>query len=79
MPTISIGESSRATRGFTSEVAPIARYGRRLPWTPASHSAMSKGREPRRPRTTMRYDCARVSLDRHATYIVPTLIAGASR
>jgi len=27
------------------------------------------------PRTTMRYDRARVSLDRHATYIV----AGASR
>ena len=31
------------------------------------------------PRTTMRYDCARVSLDRHATYIVSTFIAGASR
>jgi integrase len=31
------------------------------------------------PRTTMRYDRARVSLDRHATYIVSTLIAGAAR
>ena len=31
------------------------------------------------PRTTMRYDWARVSLDRHATYIVATFIAGASR
>jgi hypothetical protein len=31
------------------------------------------------PRTTMRYDRARVSLDRHATYIVATLLAGASR
>lgn len=31
------------------------------------------------PRTTMRYDRARVSLDRHATYIVATYIAGASR
>lgn len=30
------------------------------------------------PRTTMRYDRARVSLDRHATSIVSTLIAGAS-
>jgi hypothetical protein len=29
------------------------------------------------PRTTMRYDRARVSLDRHATYIVSTYIAGA--
>jgi integrase/recombinase XerD len=31
------------------------------------------------PRTTMRYDRARVSLDRHATYIVATFIAGATR
>ena len=28
------------------------------------------------PRTTMRYDRARTSLDRHATYIVATYIAG---
>ena len=31
------------------------------------------------PRTTMRYDRARVSLDRHATYIVATFIAGDAR
>ena len=31
------------------------------------------------PRTTMRYDRARHSLDRHATYIVSTLVAGAAR
>jgi integrase/recombinase XerD len=31
------------------------------------------------PRTTMRYDRARRSLDRHATYIVATFVAGASR
>jgi integrase len=31
------------------------------------------------PRTTMLYDRARVSLDRHATYIVATFIAGAAR
>jgi integrase/recombinase XerD len=30
------------------------------------------------PRTTMRYDRARTSLDRHATYIVATYIAGAA-
>jgi integrase/recombinase XerD len=30
------------------------------------------------PRTTMRYDRARASLDRHATYIVATYIAGAA-
>jgi site-specific recombinase XerD len=31
------------------------------------------------PRTTMRYDRAQVSLDRHAAYIVATFIAGAAR
>jgi site-specific recombinase XerD len=31
------------------------------------------------PRTTMRYDRARTSLDRHAAYIVATYIAGAAR
>ncbi len=31
------------------------------------------------PKTTMRYDRARRSLDRHATYIVATFVAGASR
>jgi len=31
------------------------------------------------PRTTMRSDRARRSLDRHATYIVATFVAGASR
>jgi integrase/recombinase XerD len=31
------------------------------------------------PRTTMRYDRARQSLDRHATYIVTAFVAGASR
>lgn len=31
------------------------------------------------PRTTMRYDRARQSFDRHATYIVAAFVAGASR
>jgi integrase/recombinase XerD len=31
------------------------------------------------PRTTMRYDRGRESLDRHATYIVATFVAGAAR
>ena len=31
------------------------------------------------PRTTLRYDRARASLDRHATYIVSAYIAGAAR
>jgi hypothetical protein len=31
------------------------------------------------PRTMMRYDRARTSLDRHATYIVAAYVAGAAR
>jgi integrase/recombinase XerD len=31
------------------------------------------------PRTTMRYDRARGSMDRHATYIVAAYVAGAAR
>ncbi len=31
------------------------------------------------PRTTMRYDRARTSLDRHATYIVAAYVAGSAR
>jgi integrase/recombinase XerD len=31
------------------------------------------------PPTTMRYDRARTSLDRHATYIVAAYVAGAAR
>ena len=31
------------------------------------------------PRTTMRYDRNRVSLDRHATYVVAAYVAGAAR
>ena len=31
------------------------------------------------PRTTMRYDRARASLDRHATYVVAAYVAGAAR
>jgi hypothetical protein len=33
----------------------------------------------RRPRTTMRYDRARGSLDRHATYAAAAYLAGAAR
>jgi hypothetical protein len=39
----------------------------------------ARDRQPRRPCTTMRYDRARVSLNRHATYIVATFLARASR
>jgi integrase/recombinase XerD len=48
-------------------------------WTPGSRCAMSKGPPRTLIRTTMRYDRARGSLDRHATYIVAAYIAGAAR
>jgi integrase/recombinase XerD len=49
-------------------------------WTPVCRSATCKRPlATPTPRTTMRYDRARVSLDRHATYIVATFLAGASR
>ena len=51
-------------------------------------AALDKGLPPRDvqeaashadPRTTMRYDRARGSLDRHATYVVAAYLAGAAR
>jgi hypothetical protein len=51
--------------------APSRRSGAAAPDSPvASHAD---------PRTTMRYDRARTSLDRHAIYIVAAYIAGAAR
>jgi hypothetical protein len=53
--------------------------------SPSKESTSSLGRpytsmEQRSdPRTTMRYERARQSLDRHVTYIVATFVAGASR
>jgi hypothetical protein len=47
---------------------------------PAYPSATSRKPHPHAdPRTTMRYDRGRVSLDRHATYVVATFVAGAAR
>jgi hypothetical protein len=48
--------------------------GRRVPLRDVQEAASHAD-----PRTTMRYDRARTSLDRHATYIVATYIAGAAR
>ena len=48
-------------------------------WMPGSRCAMSKKLPRMRIRTTMRYDRAHGSLDRHATYIVAAYIAGAAR
>jgi integrase/recombinase XerD len=52
----------------------VAQFGRRSAAARRAGSCVA-----RRPRTTMRYDRARVSLDRHATYIVAAYIAGAAR
>lgn len=47
--------------------------------TPAGCVTFKKPASHADPRTMMRYDRARVSLDRHATYIVATFIASAAR
>ena len=48
--------------------------GRRVPLRDVQEAASHAD-----PRTTMRYDRARTSLDRHATYIVAAYVAGAAR
>jgi hypothetical protein len=47
-----------------------SRWSLSLRWPPGSSRAGE---------TTMRYDRARTSLDRHATYIVAAYVAGAAR
>jgi integrase/recombinase XerD len=68
--------------------ASTSRWGRTRSGTRSSRAALDAGVPLRDvqeaashadPRTTMRYDRARVSLDRHATYIVAAFIAGAAR
>ncbi len=44
-----------------------------------TQAAVGAGHWGADPRTTMRYDRARGSLDRHATYIVAAYVAGAAR
>ena len=48
------------------------------PWMPGYVRDVKRQRRSG-PRTTMRYDRARGSLDRHATYIVAAYVAGAAR
>jgi hypothetical protein len=43
------------------------------------HNGIQQAASRADPRTTMRSDRGRQSLDRHATYIVATFIAGAAR
>ena len=58
--------------GLAEELATLARGG--VPLHDVQEAASHAD-----PRTTMRYDRGRQSLDRHATYIVATFIAGAAR
>ena len=52
----------------------------RLHWMPVSRSRdVQEAASHAAPRTTMRYDRPRVSLDRNATYIVAAFVTGASR
>src|SRR5215469_3403856 len=64
-----VGLHTLRARSFTAAV-----------WTPGSRCATCRTPRPTPiPRTTMRYDRARCSLDRHATYIVAAYVAGAAR
>jgi integrase/recombinase XerD len=67
--------------GITKPVGPhtlrhafITAVGRRCPLRDVQEAASHAD-----PRTTMRYDRARTSLDRHATCIVAAYLAGAAR
>jgi integrase/recombinase XerD len=67
--------------GITKPVGPHAAAlihhrgtGRRVPLRDVQEAASHAD-----PTTTMRYDPARGSLDRHATYIVAAYVAGAAR
>ena len=76
-PDIASGAQERRARGSSTS--------RRTPESEASEVPMPRPAMPQEAashadrRTTMRYDRARVSLDRHATYIVAAYIAGAAR
>jgi integrase/recombinase XerD len=70
--------------GIGKQVAPHAaarlHYSRTRRRSAAARCPGSRlARGPADPRTTMRYDRARGSLDRHATYIVAAYLAGAAR
>ena len=63
---------SRPTRSGTRSSLPLKGAG--VPLRDVQEAASHAD-----PRTTMRYDRARGSLDRHATYIVAAYVAGAAR
>jgi integrase/recombinase XerD len=63
--------------GITKAVTPHTL--RHAPTSPRPLRDVQEAASHADPRTTMRYDRARGSLDRHATYIVAAYIAGAAR
>ena len=68
------GSASRSARTRCGSVRSAAALDAGVPLRDVQEAASHAD-----PRTTMRYDRARTSLDRHATYIVATYIAGAAR
>jgi hypothetical protein len=62
----------RSVAGFARWPASTATPWKKSSWTTSRPSHAD-------PRTTMRYDRARVSLDRHATFLVAAFIASAAR
>ena len=89
-PPPEVGPNQMSTLNCWRCTAPVRRHPDRETARPrrgnheanlaAQSAAQLHHRRPRRGSpTTMRYDRARHSLDRHATYIVSTFVAGASR
>jgi integrase/recombinase XerD len=73
-------DAATGTAGFRTTPKPSSRAGQpALPDAGVPLRDVPEAASHADLRTTMRYDRARVSLDRHATYIVAAYLAGAAR
>jgi integrase/recombinase XerD len=80
---LAIGERSEGPLFLTPDGHRLDRHGAaRIVRRVARRAGITRcprGASHADPRTTMRYDRARTSLDRHATYVVAAYLAGAAR
>jgi hypothetical protein len=76
----SLGRAApRSLAGSAPWPASIAMRNRKVARCRRAAARRPGGRQPRRSADHMRFDRAQVTLDRHATYIQATFLAGASR
>jgi hypothetical protein len=73
-----ISRPSGSSTYVLTTLVPSGAYGASS-WAGASLRDVQEAASHADPRATMRYDRARVSLDRHATYVVAAFHAGAAR